>query len=78
MTTNNIQQANLVLSETIADFLCFMDNDGGAVNEEHFESNLLVTDLLLQSLGLEIIEADSKGKMTVKIDIGLDLSKLAD
>lgn len=68
---NDIQQANLAISEFIADFLCFIDREGGAANEEHFESNLLVTDLLLQSLGFNIIEAREDGKIIAEISIGL-------
>ncbi len=68
---NDIQQANLAISEFIADFLCFIDREGGAANEEHFESNLLVTDLLLQSLGFNIIEARKDGKIVAEISIGL-------
>lgn len=68
---NDIQQANLALSEFIADFFCYLDRDGGAANDEHFESNLLIADLLVQSLGLEIIEARNDGKLVAEISIGL-------
>jgi hypothetical protein len=78
MTSNDIQQGNLALGEIIADFLCFLDTEEGAVNDEHFESNMLVADLLMQSLGLEILEIDNSGVMTVKLDIGINMGDLTD
>lgn len=68
---NDIQQANLAVSEFIADFLCFLDREGGAANEEHFEQNLLVADLLLQSIGFNITDAKQDGTILAELSIGL-------
>ena len=68
---NDIQQANLAVSEFIADFLCFLDREGGAANEEHFEQNLLVADLLLQSIGFSITDAKQDGTIIAELSIGL-------
>lgn len=68
---NDIQQANLAISEFIADFLCFLDREGGAANDEHFEQNLLVADLLLQSLGFTITDAKQDGTIVAELSIGL-------
>ena len=68
---NDIQQANLAVSEFIADFLCFLDREGGAANEEHFEQNLLVADLLLQSIGFNITDAKQDGTIIAELSIGL-------
>ena len=68
---NDIQEANLAVTEFIADFLCFIDREGGAANEEHFESNLLVADLLLQSLGFQITDAKKDRSIVAEIMIGL-------
>ena len=68
---NDIQQANLAISEFIADFMCFLDREGGAADEEHFEQNLLVADLLLQSLGFKIVDAQQDGTIVAELSIGL-------
>lgn len=68
---NDIQQANLAISEFIADFMCFLDREGGAADAEHFEQNLLVADLLLQSLGFKIVDAQQDGTIVAELSIGL-------
>lgn len=68
---NDIQEANLAVAEFIADFLCYIDREGGAKNDEHFESNLLIADLLIQSLGLKITDAKQDGTLSAELSIGL-------
>lgn len=68
---NDIQEANIAVSEFIADFMCFLDSERGAENEEHFEQNLLVADLLLQSLGFKITDARQDGTIVAELSIGL-------
>jgi hypothetical protein len=70
MNEEDKHSARLALVELVADFLCYLDRDGGAVNDEHFEQNVLISDLLMQSLGLEIIDVDNDGKLTAQINIG--------
>lgn len=73
MTSTDVNSARLGILELVADFLCYLDRDGGAKNEEHFESNLMVADMLMESLGLNVTAVDKSGKITATLNIGLDL-----
>jgi hypothetical protein len=70
MNKEDKHSARLALVELVADFLCYLEHDGGAINQEHFEQNVLIADLLMQSLGLEVVDVDNDGKMTANINIG--------
>ena len=63
---NDIQQANLAVSEFISDFLCFLIVKA-ASRRRALEQNLLVADLLLQSLGFKIVDAQQDGTIVAEL-----------